>query len=262
MHILAVIPARYGSTRFEGKPLAEILGKPMIQWVYEGVAQSRLVEKILVATDDRRIAQAVEGFGGEAILTSPDHPTGTDRVAEVARRTKATLIVNVQGDEPLIRGAIIDKAIRPLLRDESLPMSSLMTEIRDLRDWVNPNQGKVVVDGNGFALYFSRSPIPYPRDFTLEQILTDPDLKKDLLSRKLYKTIGLYVYRRDFLLKLSRIKPTPLEALEKLEQLRVLEKGYRIKMVSVDYEPIGVDTPEDLQKVRAVLSQTIGDNNP
>ncbi len=255
MSIIAVIPARYGSTRFEGKPLVKILGKPMIQWVYEGVAQSRLIKKILVATDDRRIADTVERFGGRAIMTSPDHPTGTDRVAEVARWVRASIVVNVQGDEPLIKGPIIDQAIRPLLRDKSLQMSSLMTRIRDIQDWVNPNQGKVVVDGKGFALYFSRAPIPFSRDLTLEQILDRPDLREKLLSRNLFKTIGLYVYRRVFLLKLAKMRPTPLEEVEKLEQLRVLESGHRIKMVAVDYEPIGVDVPGDLQKVLSLLEQ-------
>lgn len=255
MSIIAVIPARYGSTRFEGKPLVKILGKPMIQWVYEGVAQSRLIKKILVATDDRRIADTVERFGGRAIMTSPDHPTGTDRVAEVAQWVRASIIVNVQGDEPLIKGPIIDQAIRPLLRDKSLQMSSLMTRIRDIQDWVNPNQGKVVVDGKGFALYFSRAPIPFPRDLTLEQILDRPELSAKLLSRNLFKTIGLYVYRRVFLLKLAKMRPTPLEEVEKLEQLRVLENGHRIKMVAVDYEPIGVDVPGDLQKVLSLLEQ-------
>lgn len=253
MKITAVIPARYGSTRFEGKPLADIFGKPMIQWVYEGVCQSKLIGDVIVATDDLRILEAVQGFGGKAVMTSPDHPAGTDRVAEVAQKLRSEIIVNVQGDEPLIKGAIIDKAIRPLLKDETLMMSSLMTRIKDIKDWLNPNQGKVVVDGKGFALYFSRSPIPFPRDLTIEQLLSNPEMRGRLLSKKLFKTIGLYVFRRSFLLRLAKLKPTPLEKLEKLEQLRVLENGYRIKVIPVDYEPIGVDTPEDLRKVISSL---------
>lgn len=255
MKIIAIIPARYGSTRFEGKPLVDILGKPMIQWVYEGVCQSKLIEEVIVATDDHRILEAVQGFGGRGVMTSPDHPTGTDRVAEVAKGLKSEIIVNVQGDEPLIKGAIIDKAIRPVLKDETIQMSSLMTRINDIKDWLNPHQGKVVVDAKGFALYFSRSPIPFPRDFTIDQILSNPDMRGKLLSKKLFKTIGLYVYRRSFLFKLARMKPTPLEKLEKLEQLRVLENGYRIKVIPVDYEPIGVDTPADLQKIISSLSR-------
>jgi 3-deoxy-manno-octulosonate cytidylyltransferase (CMP-KDO synthetase) len=257
MKITAIIPARYGSTRFEGKPLVDILGKPMIQWVYEGVCQSKLIGEVIVATDDLRIQEAVQGFGGKAVMTSPDHFTGTDRVAEVAQKLRSGIIVNVQGDEPLIKGSIIDKAIRPLLADETIMMSSLMTRIKDIRDWLNPHQGKVVVDGKGFALYFSRSPIPFPRDLTIDQILSDSHMRGKLLSKKLFKTIGLYVYRRGFLLKLAKMKPTPLEKLEKLEQLRVLENGYRIKVIPVDYEPIGVDTPADLQRVISSITHSV-----
>lgn len=255
MKITAIIPARYGSTRFEGKPLIDILGKPMIQRVYEGVCQSKLIDEVIVATDDQRIFDTVQAFGGRAVITSSGHPTGTDRVAEVAQKLRSEIIVNVQGDEPLIKGTIIDKAIRPLIRDETLQMTSLMTRIKEIRDWLNPHQGKVVVDGKGFALYFSRSPIPFPRDFTVEQILSNPDAREKLLSKKIYKTIGLYVYRRSFLLKLSKMKPTPLERMEKLEQLRVLERGYKIKVIPVDYEPIGVDIPEDVEKVISHLTR-------
>ena len=163
MKVIAVIPARYGSTRFEGKPLANILGKPMIQYVYEGVCQSRLIEEVLVATDDQRIMEVVQQFGGKAVMTSPDHYTGTDRVAEVAQKVRSEIIVNVQGDEPLIRGTFIDKAIRPLLTDDTLFMSTLMTRIEDVKDWLNPHIVKVVVDQRSCALYFSRSPIPLRR---------------------------------------------------------------------------------------------------
>jgi 3-deoxy-manno-octulosonate cytidylyltransferase (CMP-KDO synthetase) len=256
MKITAIIPARYGSKRFEGKPLADILGKPMIQWVYEGACQSKLIGEVMVATDDLRILEAVQGFGGKAVMTSPDHSTGTDRVAEVARKLRSEIIVNVQGDEPLIKGFVIDKAIRPLLKEEGLDMSTLMTRIEDVKDWLNPNQGKVVVDRNGFALYFSRSPIPFPRDLNMEQILHGPAEKKGIFSKRVFKTIGLYVYRRAFLLRLAKMKPTPLEKIEKLEQLRVLENGFKIKVVPVEYEPIGVDVPADLQRVISSLTRT------
>ena len=254
--ISAVIPARYGSTRFEGKPLADILGKPMIQYVYEGVRQSKLIDEVIVATDDQRILEAVKSFGGKAVITSPTHFTGTDRVAEVARKLKSEIIVNVQGDEPLIRGTIIDHAIRPLLADETVPMSTLITRIEEVKDWLNPHIVKVVVNQQGFALYFSRSPIPFPRDLQIDRLASNPFGTKRPLPKRVFKHIGVYAYRRKFLLRFSKMKPTPLEKLEKLEQLRALENGYRIKMSTVNYEPLCVDTPEDLQKVAVFLSQS------
>ncbi len=253
--ISAVIPARYGSTRFEGKPLADILGKPMIQHVYEGVRQSKLIDEVIVATDDQRIIEAVQSFGGKAIMTSPTHFTGTDRVAEVAKKLRSEIIVNVQGDEPLIKGVIIDNAIRPLLTDESLQISTLITRIEEVRDWLNPHIVKVVVDQKNFALYFSRSPIPFPRDLNIGRLESHPFGTDRPLPKRVFKHIGLYVFRRKFLLHFSKMKPTPLEKLEKLEQLRALENGYRIKTTPVDYEPLSVDTPEDLQKVITCLSQ-------
>lgn len=254
MKIVAVIPARYGSTRFEGKPLAEILGKPMIQWVYEGVRQSKLINQIIVATDDRRILETVEQFGGMAMMTSPDHATGSDRVSEVTRKLKAEVIVNVQGDEPLLRGNIIDRAIRPLLKDSSIPLSTLMTRIEEVKDWLNPNVVKVVVNHKGFALYFSRAPIPFPRDLNVEKLLSASSRGKSPLPQRAFKHIGVYVYRRDFLMRYSKMNHTPLERLEKLEQLRALENGFPIKVIPVDYEPLSVDTPEDLKKVISFLA--------
>jgi 3-deoxy-manno-octulosonate cytidylyltransferase (CMP-KDO synthetase) len=255
MKITAVIPARYGSTRFEGKPLTDILGKPMIQHVYEGVSQSKLIDEIIVATDDQRILEVVQSFGGRAVMTSPDHTTGSDRVAEVARKLKSEIIVNVQGDEPLIKGSIIDKAIRPLLTDKTISISTLMTRIDEVKDWLNPHIVKVVIDQKNFALYFSRSPIPFPRDLHLERLESNPFGTKRPLPKRVFKHIGVYVYPRNFLLKFSKMKPTPLEKLEKLEQLRALENGYRIKLTAVDYEPICVDTPDDLEKVVELLSR-------
>ncbi len=253
--ILAVIPARYGSTRFEGKPLADILGKPMIQYVYEGVRQSKLIDEVIVGTDDQRILQAVKAFGGKAVMTSPIHVTGTDRVAEVARRLKSEIIVNVQGDEPLISGSIVDQAIRPLLTDDSLQMSTLMTRIGEVRDWLNPHIVKVVADQKNFALYFSRSPIPFPRDLQIGRLESNPFGTNRPLPKRVFKHIGVYVFRRKFLLLFSKMKATPLEKLEKLEQLRALENGHRIKVTPVNYEPLSVDTPEDLQKVIAYFSR-------
>jgi 3-deoxy-manno-octulosonate cytidylyltransferase (CMP-KDO synthetase) len=253
MKIVAVIPARYGSTRFEGKPLADILGKPMIQWVYEGVSQSKLIDEVIVATDDQRILEAVQSFGGKGVMTSPGHTTGTDRVAEVARKLKSEIVVNVQGDEPLIKGSIIDRAIRPLLKDDTLPMATLINRINEVKDWLNPHIVKVVTDQKGFALYFSRSPIPFPRDLNIDRLESHPFGTKNPLPKKVFKHIGVYVFRRKFLLRFSKMKPTPLEKLEKLEQLRALENGYQIKVTSVDYEPLHVETPEDLQKLVTFL---------
>ena len=251
--ISAVIPARYGSTRFEGKPLADILGKPMIQYVYEGVCQSKLIDEVIVATDDERISEVVKSFGGKAVMTSPTHFTGTDRVAEVAKKLKSEIIVNVQGDEPLIKGDIIDNAIRPLLTDDTLQLSTLMTRIEEVRDWLNPHIVKVVADQKNFALYFSRSPIPFPRDLQIGRLESNPFGTNRPLPKRVFKHIGVYVFRRKFLLQFSKMKPTPLEKLEKLEQLRALENGHRIKVTPVDYEPLCVDTPEDIQKVEAFL---------
>jgi len=251
--VSAIIPARYGSTRFEGKPLVPILGRPMIQHVYEGVRQSKLIDDVIVATDDQRILGVVREFGGKAVMTSPAHTTGTDRVAEVARKLKSEIIVNVQGDEPLIKGSFVDKAIRPLLTDKTLNMSTLMTKIEDVKMWLNPHIVKVVVDRRGFALYFSRSPIPFPRDLNVEKLLSSSSGGQNLLPRRLYKHIGVYVFRRKFLLRFSKMKPTPLERLEKLEQLRALENEFPIKVIAVDYEPICVDTPQDVQRVEKFL---------
>ena len=248
MKIFAIIPARYHSTRFEGKPLAAILGKPMIQHVYEGVSQSRLIDEIIVATDDRRILEVVQSFGGRGMMTSADHFTGTDRVAEVARKLRCEIIVNVQGDEPLIKGSVVDAAIRPFLTDDSLSMSTLMTGIEKAEDWKNPHNVKVVVDQGGFALYFSRSPVPF-------QCLPHSSGKGDG-PKGVFKHIGVYGFLRKFLLRFSKMNPTPLERLESLEQLRALENGYPIKVVPVDYTPISVDTPEDLQRVVRFLSKS------
>ncbi len=245
MKITAIIPARYASTRFDGKALADIKGKPMVRHVYERTALARLVSEVIIATDDERIASVVRGFGGRVVMTSRDHETGTDRLAEVAAGLDSDLVVNVQGDEPLIDPAMIDEAIRPLVADSDILMGTLKSRIRNLHDFLSPNVVKVVTDRSGFALYFSRSPLPNFRDKW-------NDLKDEAFnSGKLlcYKHVGLYVYRRDFLLKYARMAPTPLELSEKLEQLRVLEHGYRIRVVETAHESIGVDTPADLEKV-------------
>lgn len=239
MDITAIIPARYASTRLPGKPLLDISGKPMIQHVYERAQKAELVNRVMVATDDRRIFDAVERFGGRAVMTSESHKSGTDRLAEVAKGIDSDIIVNIQGDEPLIEPGMIDEAIRPLMEDGSIVMGSLKAEIRDETELNNHNVVKVVVDRNDFALYFSRYPIPYIRD----------DSPLSLLTGR-FKHIGLYVYRREFLLEYAGMPQTPLEEAEKLEQLRALENGYRIKVPTTRYQSIGVDTEEDLERVR------------
>lgn len=246
MKITAVIPARYASTRFPGKALAEIDGRPMIQYVYERAAQSKLISRVIVATDDPRIADAVSMIGGEVIMTSRDHETGTDRLAEVAANLDSDIIVNVQGDEPLIDPAMIDQALQPFLEEDDLQMGTVKTRIKCLHDFLSPNVVKVVTDNRGNALYFSRSPLPFFRDKW-------KDLKDESFSSgKLlcYKHVGLYVYRRDFLLKFASMPATFLEISEKLEQLRAIENGVTIRVVETEFESIGVDTPDDLLKVQ------------
>ena len=253
MKITAIIPARFASVRFAGKALADILGKPMVQHVYERTAKATLVSDVIVATDDERIAAAVRAFGGRVEMTDKGHETGTDRLAEVAARLDSDIIVNVQGDEPLIEPIMIDEAIRPFTEDPEILMGTLKSRIKNLHDFLSPNVVKVVTDWQGFALYFSRSPLPNFRDKW-------NDLKDEkFASGKLlcYKHVGLYVYRREFLLKYARMSPTFLELAEKLEQLRVLENGHRIKVVETEHETIGVDTPADLQKVLERLSQEV-----
>jgi 3-deoxy-manno-octulosonate cytidylyltransferase (CMP-KDO synthetase) len=247
--IIAIIPARYGSTRFPGKALARIKDKPMIQWVYERTQRSRLVNRVVVATDDERIMRAVSSFGGEAIMTSSSHQTGTDRIAEVARALDCGLVVNVQGDEPLIRPEMIDEAVLPLVGDPSIPMGTLGKKIENQAEAFDPNVVKVVFDGNGFALYFSRAPIPWDRD----RWAGEKSLSELTLHSAMYKHIGLYVYRRDFLLGFAEMPQTALETVEKLEQLRALEHGHRIKVVATRHDSFGVDIPEDLGKILTCL---------
>ena len=240
MRTLCVIPARYASTRLPGKPLADICGKPMICRVLERARCARKPDKVIVATDDERICDAVRAEGGEALMTRTDHPTGTDRLAEVAEAYPAVdLIVNVQGDEPLIEPSVIDDLIAPFEMDENLPMATVMTRMEDAEEQLDPNNVKVVVDKLGYALYFSRSLVPYPR----------------AAAGPVYKHIGIYAYRRDFLLRYARLEPTPLESAESLEQLRALENGYGIRVLETDCRFVGVDTPEDLALVNKIYRE-------
>ena len=250
--ILAVIPARWASTRFPGKPLALIHGRPMIQWVAEQVEKAKLVSEVVVATDDMRISNAVNKFGGRAIMTSTEHSTGTDRVAEVAETIECGIVVNVQGDEPLIPPENIDLVIRPLLDSSDPPVSTLMTALRDLGEMSNPDICKVVADENGRALYFTRAPVPYDREAWPEGgHETDQNGRtSDIYG---FKHIGLYAYTKSFLLQFSRLKASRLENLEKLEQLRVLENGYSIRVTETERNSIGVDRFEDLNTIEQLL---------
>jgi 3-deoxy-manno-octulosonate cytidylyltransferase (CMP-KDO synthetase) len=252
MSVVAIIPARYGSTRLPGKPLAWIGGKPMIQHVYESTSRATELDRVVVATDDLCIEEAVRKFGGEVVMTAKDHPSGTDRLAEVARKVKADLLVNVQGDLPFIRAETITRAVRPMKRDPSIPMGTVCTAILDQDEWLNPNIVKVVIDRKGFALYFSRAPIPYSRNdaIDLNGGRVRPSVKRRLWGNR---HLGLYVYQHEFLLKFARLRPTALEQIESLEQLRALAYGYQIRVVEVDERSVEVDTPEDLQRAERYL---------
>lgn len=239
---IGVIPARYGSTRFEGKVLANIAGKPMIQWVYQQAKKSKTLNELFVATDDHRVKSCVEGFGGKAVMTGTHHQSGTDRIAEAVEKLPADIVVNIQGDQPLLEPVMIDEAVQPLIDNPDIPMSTIKTEIK-AEDFHDPAVVKVVVDERGFALYFSRSLIPYPRN---QQNL------------RVFEHVGLYVYRKDFLLKYSKWEQGYLEKIESLEQLRVLEKGYKILVVETQSDRaagVSVDVPEDVTKVERLIQE-------
>lgn len=245
MEVVALIPARYGSTRFPGKPLALLRGKPMIQHVYQQTCQVPGVDRVMVATDDERIAVAVRAVGGQVAMTRADHPTGTDRLAEVAAGLRADLIVNVQGDLPFFPPAMVGDAVSALEHSPTAAMATVRTPIHSREEWHNPNVVKVVTDRDGFAVYFSRSPIPFYRQ------PPSPDQVPDQIWG--YRHIGLYVYRRDFLLTFSRLAPTPLEEAEKLEQLRAVEWGYKIRVTETERPTVEVDTPLDLRRAEEML---------
>ena len=251
MKVIAIIPARYASSRLPGKPLLEIGGKPMILHVVESATAAPSINKVIVATDDKRIFDVVEDSGYEAMMTRIDHQTGTDRLAEVAEQLDAEIIVNVQGDEPFIDPATIEAALEPLLSDEKILMATTCEPIDSVADVMNPNVVKVVRDKDNFALYFSRNPIPFLR----AEVQAHGSLENALhahpaLLKSFFKHTGLYVYRREFLLDYAKMAPTFLEQAEALEQLRVLENGFRIKVVEVAHRSIGIDTMEDLEKAR------------
>jgi 3-deoxy-manno-octulosonate cytidylyltransferase (CMP-KDO synthetase) len=238
MKAIAIIPARYASSRFPGKPLAEIAGRPMIEHVYRRALSAPSLSGVWVATDDERIFAVVRAFGGEAVMTGSDHASGTDRIAEAACRLEADVIVNVQGDEPLLDPAEIDAVVAPFRNHPDVVMTTAAVPIEHARDVESSDVVKVVLDRQGFALYFSRLPVPFCRS--------------EGAGRHL-KHIGLYAYRSAFLQTYASLPPTPLEQAERLEQLRVLEHGYRIMVVTTTHDAVSVDTPEDLERVRALF---------
>jgi 3-deoxy-manno-octulosonate cytidylyltransferase (CMP-KDO synthetase) len=242
MKIIAVIPARYGSRRFPGKPLVKILGKTILQHVYERVKESEVLSDTLIATDDSRIAREAERFGGKFIFTSPNNLTGTDRVAEVSEKLVDTQIfVNIQCDQPLFDSSMIEEVVEPLLKEEGVLVSTLKKKISHPEDLTDPSVVKVVTTKDGFALYFSRHCIPY----TIHPELT----------HSFYKHIGIYGYKREFLLKFPSLPSSSLERAEELEQLRILESGYRIRVIETNFDSYKVDTPEDLKKVKEIMGE-------
>ncbi len=254
MKIVGIIPARFASTRLVGKPLADIGGKPMIQHTYENAKKSKLIHEIIIAVDDTKIYDVVSSFGAKAVMTDKNFNSGSDRIAFVATKIPdAEIIVNIQGDEPFIEGKMIDEAISPFLFDKSVKVTTLVKKITDIKELKSPSVPKVVFDYNNYALYFSRSIIPHVRDAkTMIEMFHSADF---------YKHIGLYVYKRETLLKFTNLKQTDLEKTEKLEQLRLLEHGIPIKVVETEYDTFSVDTPEDLKKARKYYDRLIKEKN-
>ena len=238
-----IIPARYGSSRLEGKPLLKVAGKPVIQWVYEKAMQSKLADIIIVATDDERIFNAVKEFGGNVEMTSVNHKCGSDRIREVAdRHPEISYIVNLQGDEPLIEPSAIDAVAKHVQEDDRADISTLIRILKDEEEINNPNLVKCVIDKEGFALYFSRSKIPFERN---------------PINGNFYGHLGIYGYKREALISMTSLAQTPLEMTESLEQLRALENGMKIKTSVVDFVPVGIDTAQDLEKFKAIVESKI-----
>jgi len=254
--VAIVIPARYGSTRFEGKPLVRICGRPMIQLVYEKATMVKRADIVVVATDDERILETVKGFHGNAVMTSPFHKTGSDRIIEVAKDLDCRWIINLQGDEPMIEPEVIDLLAQKMLEAPEERGWSLMRPLSEISEFTNPNVVKVVTDHMDYALYFSRAPIPCPKTGISQIPNSSKTCDKNLISTEnVWIHVGIYGYRNDFLLSIPDLKPSLLEKIEGLEQLRILANGYKIKMIRTKYRSIGVDTPEDLRLVERLMRQ-------
>lgn len=243
--IVGIIPARYASSRFQGKALVDILGKPMVQQVYERASRAKTLDAVVVATDDQRIYDVVAGFGGQVVMTPPDCPTGTERVAIVAETLDCDVVANIQGDEPLLEPVVIDQMIQPFLDDPSVEVSTLKQRVENEKDYRDPNIVKVLTDLQGFALYFSRASIP--GNLSNHWLQSQPN----------YRHVGLYAYRRERLLEFTQWERTPYESAEGLEQLRFLERGIRIRVVETEYPLIGVDVPADLERVLEILKSQL-----
>jgi len=243
MDVIGIIPARYGSTRFEGKLLADLCGKPVIQHTWENAKKSKSIEDLIIATDDKRIYNFSKGFGAKVIYTSKAHKSGSDRLTEVLNSIDTRVVVNIQADEPLLDPSMIDDVVDPILKDESIDIATLCHKIKNERDFLDPNVVKVVMDRKGFALYFSRAPIPYNSN---QGQSLDGARTRRIISY--YKHIGLYAYTKDFLFTFKSLPQSRLEKIEKLEQLRVIENGYKIKVIETKFDTVGIDTPEDLEK--------------
>ncbi len=254
--VLIVIPARYISQRFPGKTLVDILGKPMIQRVWERASQSELADEVIIATDDERVFQTCQGFGAKVMMTSAQHRSGTERVSEVAEKLEFEIIINLQGDEPLIAPQAIDQLVRVMQEEEAVQMASLRVEIKSYEDYLDPTVVKVVCDDQDWALYFSRAPLPYyrGREKELEEWKKTGARPKEL-NPPPYKHLGIYGYRRDFLTAFSRLPQSGLEQAERLEQLRALSWGFRIKVPETEFDSISVDVPRDLEKVIQILEK-------
>lgn len=253
MKCIAVIPARWHSTRFKGKVLADINGKPMVQHVWERVKRAHEIDEIIVAVDKEKVFKIVESFGGKAVYTSPEQPSGTDRLAEVVNALDADVIINIQGDEPLVHPLMVDELAQVFEYDKDVQMATIVKRIHRKEDIADPNVVKVVVDRKGYALYFSRSPIPFLSKSGSGGSGYVADIED--VSGRYFKHIGLYSYTKDFLFTYTNLPKSMLEEEEKLEQLRVLEHGYKIKTIETTYDTIGVDTPEDLEKVKELLQE-------
>jgi 3-deoxy-manno-octulosonate cytidylyltransferase (CMP-KDO synthetase) len=249
LRIVAVIPARYAASRFPGKVLTPILGKPMVQWVFERMRRSRYIDAVWVATDHPDVQSVAEGFGARVMMTSPEARSGTDRIAEAVRDVPVDIVVNIQGDEPMIDAGAVDKAIEPFFSDGTLQVSTLVRPAQNLEEMEDVNTARVIFDRNHDAIYFTRGIVPYNRDLR--------DKRQWLAHFRYFQHVGVYVYRKEFLLRFAGWPQTPLEKIEKLEQLRILEHGYNIRVVESDYVPICVDVPEDVPRVEALLKKEI-----
>lgn len=243
MDVIGVIPARYSSTRFEGKVLADILGKPMLQHVWERAKEALILDELIIACDNEQVFDAAKSFGAKVVMTSRDHISGTDRISEIVNPLDVRIVVNIQADEPLVHPSMIDSVARALLDDKQVSMATVMKKIDTLEMINDPNVVKVVVDRHNFALYFSRAAIPFKAD--------NSEIRKPVY----YKHIGLYAYTKDFLFTYKNIPASALEKTEKLEQLRVLEEGFKIKVIETKFDTVGVDTPEDLKKAEKAIKQ-------